>query len=39
MLPRNKLGRKMAKRLKVYPGPDHPHGAQVPKPVDLKEFF
>ncbi len=39
MLPRNKLGRGMAKRLKVYPGPEHPHRAQRPEPVDLKEFF
>ena len=29
MLPRNSLGRKMLKRLKVYAGPDHPHSAQV----------
>ena len=31
MLPKNKLGRQMLKRLKVYPGPDHPHQAQRPK--------
>lgn len=29
MLPKNKLGRKMLKHLKVYSGPDHPHEAQV----------
>ena len=29
MLPKNSLGRKMLKRLKVYAGPDHPHAAQV----------
>ncbi len=29
MLPRNKLGRKMLSRLKVYAGPDHPHQAQI----------
>ncbi|MCE2458313.1 MAG: 50S ribosomal protein L13 [Dehalococcoidia bacterium] len=29
MLPKNSLGRKMLKRLKVYVGPDHPHAAQV----------
>ena len=29
MLPKNKLGRKMLSRLKVYPGPEHPHSAQV----------
>ncbi len=29
MLPKNKLGRKMLSRLKVYRGPEHPHAAQV----------
>jgi large subunit ribosomal protein L13 len=29
MLPRNKLGRRMMRRLHVYPGPSHPHKAQV----------
>ena len=29
MLPKNKLGRKMLSRLKVYAGPDHPHQAQI----------
>ncbi len=29
MLPKNKLGRKMLSRLKVYAGPEHPHSAQV----------
>ena len=29
MLPKNKLGRKMQSRLKVYAGPEHPHSAQV----------
>ena len=29
MLPKNSLGRKMLKRMKVYVGPDHPHAAQV----------
>ena len=33
MLPKTKLGRAMAKKLKVYVGPNHPHEAQ--KPVDL----
>lgn len=32
MLPKNKLGRKMFKKLKVFRGPDHPHAAQQPKP-------
>lgn len=33
MLPKNKLGRKYLKKLKVYAGPDHPHEAQSPKPL------
>jgi large subunit ribosomal protein L13 len=32
MLPKNKLGRKMLKKLKLYVGPEHPHQAQEPKP-------
>ena len=32
MLPKNKLGRAMAKKLKVYAGPEHPHAAQQPQP-------
>jgi large subunit ribosomal protein L13 len=35
MLPRNRLGRKMLKKLKIYAGPDHPHQAQQPKPLEL----
>lgn len=35
MLPHNRLGRAMFKKLKVYPGADHPHQAQQPKPLDL----
>lgn len=31
MLPKNKLGRRQYKKLKVYPGPDHPHQAQQPE--------
>jgi large subunit ribosomal protein L13 len=31
MLPKTKLGRQMARKLKVYAGPDHPHAAQQPK--------
>ncbi len=34
MLPKNKLGRAMFKKLKVYAGPDHPHQAQQPKPFE-----
>jgi large subunit ribosomal protein L13 len=33
MLPKNKLGRHMAKKLKVYAGPSHPHQSQQPKPL------
>ncbi|MFA5514898.1 MAG: 50S ribosomal protein L13 [Desulfuromonadales bacterium] len=33
MLPKNKLGRQMFKKLKVYAGSDHPHEAQQPKPL------
>ena len=36
MLPRNRLGRRMFKKLKVYTGPDHPHAAHRPKPLGLK---
>jgi len=35
MLPHTKLGRKMAKKLKVYAGPEHPHEAQKPEPLKL----
>ncbi len=35
MLPKNRLGRKMVKKLKVYAGSQHPHQAQQPKPLDL----
>ncbi len=35
MLPKNPLGRAMAKKLKVYAGPEHPHEAQEPQPLDL----
>jgi large subunit ribosomal protein L13 len=31
MLPKNRLGRKLLKKLKVYAGPEHPHEAQQPK--------
>ncbi|MCK4633173.1 MAG: uL13 family ribosomal protein, partial [candidate division Zixibacteria bacterium] len=34
MLPKNRLGRKMFKKLYVYAGPEHPHGAQKPEPID-----
>jgi large subunit ribosomal protein L13 len=35
MLPKNKLAFKMLQRLKIYPGPDHPHQAQQPDKRDL----
>ena len=35
MLPKNKLGRQMAGKLKVYAGPDHPHEAQKPQLLEL----
>lgn len=35
MLPKTVLGRRMLKKLKVYPGPEHPHHAQEPQPVKL----
>jgi large subunit ribosomal protein L13 len=35
MLPKNKLGAQMFQRLKVYSGPEHPHKAQKPEPIDI----
>lgn len=35
MLPKNRLGRKMFKKLKAYAGPDHPHQAQQPQVWEL----
>ncbi|MEJ2599554.1 MAG: 50S ribosomal protein L13 [Anaerolineales bacterium] len=35
MLPHNKFGRQIVKKLKVYSGPNHPHEAQNPKPLAL----
>ena len=37
MLPKNRLGRQMAKKLKVYAGPQHPHAAQQPVSLDLAQ--
>lgn len=37
MLPKNTLGRHMIKKLKAYAGPDHPHQAQQPTPLDLRK--
>jgi large subunit ribosomal protein L13 len=36
MLPRNRLGRAQLTKLKVYAGPDHPHLAQSPEPLNLE---
>ncbi len=33
MLPHNRLGRKLLKKLKIYASPEHPHGAQEPEPM------
>jgi large subunit ribosomal protein L13 len=35
MLPRNRLARKQLTKLKVYAGPEHPHSAQKPTPMEL----
>jgi large subunit ribosomal protein L13 len=35
MLPRGPLARRQLGNLRVYPGPDHPHEAQQPEPVDI----
>jgi large subunit ribosomal protein L13 len=36
MLPHNRLGRQIIKKLKVYAGPEHPHAAQRPEPFTAK---
>ncbi len=35
MMPKNRLGRQMYKKLKVYAAPDHPHAAQKPLPLEF----
>ena len=35
MLPRNRLGRQQLTKLKVYAGPEHPHAAQQPQPMEI----
>jgi len=35
MLPRGPLGRRQLRKLRVYRGPNHPHGAQKPEPLEL----
>ena len=36
MLPKNRLGRKLLKNLKIYAGTDHPHGAQKPEIINIE---
>jgi len=36
MLPRTRLGRAQMRKLKVYAGPDHPHAAQKPEPLEVE---
>lgn len=36
MLPHNRMGRSVLKRLKIYAGPDHPHGTNNPEPLALE---
>ena len=38
MMPKNRLSRKMIKKLKVYGGPDHPHAAQNPQPYEITQI-
>ncbi|HEX8856700.1 MAG TPA: 50S ribosomal protein L13, partial [Thermoleophilaceae bacterium] len=35
MLPRTRLGRAQLRKLKIYAGPDHPHAAQQPQPLEV----
>lgn len=35
MMPKTSLGRNMFKKLRIYAGPEHPHEAQTPEPLDL----
>lgn len=36
MLPRNRLARQQLRKLKIYAGPEHPHLAQQPKPIEIE---
>ena len=38
MLPHNKLGRQVIKKLKVYSGSEHPHAAQKPQPFEITQI-
>src|SRR3954464_3618048 len=37
MLPRNRLARKQLTKLKIYAGPEHPHAAQQPQPLEIED--
>jgi len=37
MLPKNRLARRQLTKLKIYAGPEHPHGPQNPRPLDLEQ--
>ena len=37
MLPHNRLGRQLIRKLKVYAGSEHPHAAQQPQPFEIKQ--
>jgi len=37
MLPKNRLGRAMIKKLKVYRGAEHPHAAQKPEAIEISK--
>ncbi|MBX5474241.1 MAG: 50S ribosomal protein L13 [Thermoleophilia bacterium] len=37
MLPKNRLARRQLTKLKIYAGPEHPHTAQNPRPLDLEQ--
>jgi large subunit ribosomal protein L13 len=37
MMPRNRLARKQITKLKIYAGPEHPHTAQKPQPMEIEE--
>ena len=37
MIPKNRLGRDITSKLKVYAGPDHPHAAQAPRPYVFEQ--
>lgn len=36
MLPKSRLGKKMIRKLKIYPGAEHPHSAQRPEPLNVQ---